>query len=573
MSLLVEIDLGSALPWSDQEDHTWVNVDDDHSWYDGAGYALASMDGYADVHYWEPYIISFTPPRYQLTSTYGGYCKMSFGSIEFSQDLFATTEYWPPPPSFEFKVYFTNSTEEVKHKLFDGTGHLSNLTREGATYDLYPTEYETNLLEEDYIYSEDAEADGYTDDDKDVIPMAFGEVVHVKPTRGPDDDLTRPTYYKSSITGTLAKEITLVTDNGSGNARVTTASTHGFSTGDSVTVEVDDFDHTYNDTHTITVIDSTHFDLPVSYVDDQNGHAYKTGYWRVYDDGIPIPGNVVDNGDGTFSLTATPVGTVSISGTGQYSTLSEVVQWACGIDKLNLTYSSTYARSPSPTLSHWASSQKVLISFLSDISAFWLHLFYISNDTLFLVDIDADHGERTLDETEYFPSSYSLDPPVSLLTAEYEETTRIEDTTGKHLETETIKRSAEGIYFYGDEESTETYSTDNSVIDAALTAMLRHREKIVMHLQMPLLGDMVNIGWGDTTDHTWGDVDGDHTWLSTETDTSPPLPGEKIYLPDTSMKQDLYVGVRCFGVQYDFGQGIVTVDARGSIALTKDDLS
>ena len=159
-----------------------------------------------------------------------------------------------------------------------------------------------------------------------------------------------------------------------------------------------------------------------------------------------------------------------------------------------------------------------------------------------------------------------------MLTAEYEKTTRVEDTTGKHLETETIKRSADGVYFYGDEESTEPYSTDNTVIDAALTAMLRHREKIIMHLQMPLLGDMINTGWENTSEHTWTD-EGGFEWVSTENNIAPPLPGEKIYLPDTSMKLDLYVGVRCFGVQYDFGQGIVTIDARGSIALTKDDYS
>jgi len=646
MALLAEVNLAKAIPWADQLDHVWYN-DETHTWID-VGYVLVSLDGFAGDRYWDAMIIDFTPPRYQASTDWGGYCKMTFGSISFSQDLFAGVGRWPPPPSFPLRLWYTETDESKRYELFDGTAHLDGLNINSVSYNLYPGDYDAELLPEKWQYSEDAEELGYTDDELIAIPRAFGKVLHVTPIRGPDDSSTRPTYYKSDITGNLAVAITSTADNGSGKVRFTSSSAHGFITGDSVSVEVNDFASTYNVTQNVIVIDSTHFDFPlIAYVDDQGGHAFITGdrkvvsaadngsgkvrfatakphgyttgdfvtvqtgdpistynstqaivvidtthfdftaieyidsqsgqadnraeWWAVYDDGVPISSNVVDNGDGTFSLTATPVGTVTISGTGTNASLHEIFTWACGGDRLNLIYESSYKRVSSPLLSHWASSQMVLVDFLSEISAFWKHLYYITKDILFLVDLQIDHGDRTLDESDFFPSSYSYGQPTSMLKAEWTKPLRLEDRKGKQVTSENVEVALTGTYAYGDEKSITVYSIDENVVKAALIDIKSQLDNVTMDLKIPLLGTMKSVFWTDVVGDIWLN-DGDDTWITEQTFYPPPLPGERIWLTDTSMKQTMYVGVICMGIQYDFAEGIVSITGLGSMALDKDDL-
>ena len=88
----------------------------------------------------------------------------------------------------------------------------------------------------------------------------------------------------------------------------------------------------------------------------------------ISDDGVDISENAIELDDGTFFLTEVPIGEVTISGQ-NYSigTLNELFTYAADI--LDLTFDSTYAQSPSPSINYWIDSQEDLLEFLSKVSA------------------------------------------------------------------------------------------------------------------------------------------------------------------------------------------------------------
>lgn len=142
--------------------------------------------------------------------------------------------------------------------------------------------------------------------------------------------------------------------------------------------------------------------------------------YHVYDNGVDICDNVTDNGT-DFTLSVTPVGEVRISGTGTIETLDDLIDFACGVTKLNLTADKTYSASPSPDLSIWIDQQDSIIPILSDVSTGFSHLFYISGSTLYLVSMFSDNGTVTLTPTgkKYYKSGYTYNNPIADITANW----------------------------------------------------------------------------------------------------------------------------------------------------------
>ena len=94
-----------------------------------------STEYLALTHAWDGYAVSIMPPQWRTEYAYGGYCKLGFGSIEFSPDLFS--DDWPPPVQITIDAYYTGTTEAAKELLFEASGYLREITREGVVYDLY----------------------------------------------------------------------------------------------------------------------------------------------------------------------------------------------------------------------------------------------------------------------------------------------------------------------------------------------------------------------------------------------------------------------------------------------------
>lgn len=197
-------------------------------------------------------------------------------------------------------------------------------------------------------------------------------------------------------------------------------------------------------------------------------------------------------------------------------TLVDVVTWFCGGAVLNLTVDTTYARSPSPGVKFTMTQDKIAINLLSDICAFFTHLFYISGSTLYLIDMLADAGSDTITEFEFFPSEYHYNVPISL------------------VRTSNYSRTSD--YPYGNEISlsTEFINTEagnNVALDNIITVM----NKPTCSLKMPLLGSI-------------------------------PTPGKKLSWTDTSLGQDMDAYIRARTIIFDFNREEVIIKGEGVLS-------
>ena len=141
---------------------------------------------------------------------------------------------------------------------------------------------------------------------------------------------------------------------------------------------------TVSATDGISAVAGTASDLVFSYqeLEVYSGQLFKPGLTCFYDDGYPIPENIEAIDTAAFTLTASPVGELTISGVNPtVTTLEDVITWACHEDRLCMTPDITLGRGTSPNVNYWASSQGVLLDFLSEVCAWHTHLFYIAKDT------------------------------------------------------------------------------------------------------------------------------------------------------------------------------------------------
>ena len=552
---LIEISVRDSIIWRDGEtvwcDGPGVN------WYSESVIRLSNED-YSDRRYWSDDIISYTPPQFSIAGATGGYCRMDFGNIELTLNVFAgksktsgnalftdsdvvwldgETEWiddalvsgdptlWPPPREINLRHQYTETDEAGLVLTFVGTGHLATFDRESVHYDLYGDKYDTDLLKEVVNY----------DGDTVTLPLALGAVHYVTPVRQADVG-GFPVYHKGGLSGALAVEVASIADNGSGKARFTTSIAHGFTNLDTVTVEVSNPASTYNTTQIATVIDGTHFDFPlIAYVDDLGGHSFKTGYWRIYDDGVPISGNATDNVDGTFTLDTTNVGNVSISGTGTITTLSDLLTYlSTNLDPaLSYTYDAAL-EGTSPTISYWADSQQLLVDFVSEVAKYFETLFYISNSTIYAVAMDKTNGTRTLTEYDFFPVTYDYPTPISLLKAEWATREAGEWVDGgKYVKSTDEEETVTSGYPYGSEENVTPYQYVRAGITTRLASLLTAKHKCQVQLSIPMSDSL-------------------------------PVPGEQLtYTDESSFTDALDVTMFCRNLIYNFDQDTVVITGDG----------
>ena len=100
-----------------------------------------SVEGHALTHYWDPYVVAFDPPRFEIPYTWGGYAAPRFGAISFSPELFASD--WPPPVSCAITVKYSDTDEASAETLISGTAHLVKISLIEVKYDIYGPSYAT----------------------------------------------------------------------------------------------------------------------------------------------------------------------------------------------------------------------------------------------------------------------------------------------------------------------------------------------------------------------------------------------------------------------------------------------
>lgn len=201
------------------------------------------------------------------------------------------------------------------------------------------------------------------------------------------------------------------------------------------------------------------------------------------------------------------------SATAYNDTLVNVFTDLCGAGKLNLTLDSTAARDPSPNVTHTTSGKQLTINFASKLAAFYTHCFYIEGTTLYLIDMLADNGSRTLTEHQYFPSNYNYNRFVSQIT----------NTTVSRFSTYPAGQVMRVTAYHDTAANVETcFDNIMTVINSPTCA-----------LELPF--------------------------------TSKPEPGEKISWSDTKLGQDTDAWIRARDITYDFDAMIATISGEGAI--------
>ena len=502
-------------------------------------------------HAYKPWVESLSAPSWQMDTEYGGMVKFGFGDITISPGFFKEISVWPPPVQAEITVLYTTSTEAAATTLFTSNAHLVSYGSDSVQYDIRDYEYLQKLLDEGKDY-----------DGNDVtFPRAFGKVMHVTPIRISNEPVNG--YYRYRLGGIqtsgTAKEIIGFTSYGGGaSTKIITASAHGFSNGNTVFIGGSTTFNTVGDYalgHVISAVAATSFVIPVAFVNQElpiNAQVWKSGSVAVFEEGVAIASNVVvDPADpDTFYLTDKVEGSnITVCGTGLDTTVSEIAEW-CQL-KLKethpslATYTSTYARNPSPEVSRWETSQQSVTDFLSGLCASFTHLFYIKDSALVLVDMFLSNGNRSLTEYRFFKGpSYQKFNPLKKLIAEWiaysaEPNTMYDDydgAYGHYIKANELK-AEELLYDYGDEMSIEAFHDKVPQVRSALICIRVIYESDKATIALPFGAAL-------------------------------PVPGERLTWTDTNVPIPVPGYIRTRDISYDFGSHEVKISGEGLFIRT-----
>jgi hypothetical protein len=456
------------------------------TWYT-PGIRYMSLDDYDDRRMWCDDVVSYTPPQYHTAHRTGGICRLDFGTISMKTSAFAGKKE-------SGNALFTNGDVSWADRADEATWVDKAL----ATGDpnMWPPPREIYLKQR------------YTESDESGLVLMFDGIGW----RSGIDPAKRLVTYE--LHGRRYTAQLLETDT----------------------------DYDGNEVPLPRALGLIYYARAVRLPDDGSGRpCYHNMYvagtlgtdWHIHDDGVDIDANGVDNGDGTFSLTASPVGEVTVSGTGVIETLSDLISWAVDDSRLALsyTYNAALEASPSPSLSYLANSQQLLIDFVSSVAAYFRHLYYENGYSLVGVAMGTPNGDRELTDGYDFYQKTSYEDPaaISLIRAAWQQRSAVEETIGKYVKTEDVEVTAESGYPYGSPESVTPYEYTRAAVRTSLAELLEYMLKPEARLSIPISDDL-------------------------------PVPGERItYKDEDNFGQDLNVEMYCRTIRYDFERDTVEI--------------
>lgn len=243
------------------------------------------------------------------------------------------------------------------------------------------------------------------------VPRAFGEVGNRPLIELPPFSQTASSgrywlYDMADIRGTQAKAITGMASGG-GALTTVTSTAHGFSNGDTVYIEITPGDY-YNNSdvgYVISNVAANTFDIPRIYTSTRTGGiAYKTGYWRVYDNNVPFTScfatYYTSPKQALLFCYSKPSGVLTMSGRGYNdagssatNTLALLTAHVAGA--LGYANDTTAARSPSTPLNFWQTEQKPIMEFFGDVLGYATHCGWDNGSTVYIKDIVYTSGGYT----------------------------------------------------------------------------------------------------------------------------------------------------------------------------------
>lgn len=201
--------------------------------------------------------------------------------------------------------------------------------------------------------------------------------------------------------------------------------------------------------------------------------------YTFFDDGVLIDDNWTIAG-GYAERSVDIVGSLTISGTGNMTTLNDVFSWAA--TQMGLGYENIHGGDV--TLNCVISSQMLMVDLLNALAYYCCYQFYIKNDIIYLVNMEQDNGQQEIDEFDFVEISYEWPMPIkkysaawSLLKFDVETTTLIDDP--QEVEYFTVDP-------VGDEVTITPYDETVDDVTSKIAAIVEQDAKVTILLSLPL---------------------------------------------------------------------------------------
>jgi len=408
------------------------------------------------AYWWKPAIVSM-PSMSMAVNKRGGFVRVEMGQIAFALDAFNGE----PPAKANISLDWGLDSTRAIH-IFDGNIYRRQWGAEQINYDLYEPEDDTKLLDD-----------------------------------GLDEQATL--------------QITACTSYAAGaKTQITTSTAHGLSAGKEIYVQKTT---SYNGKMTVdSIISTTEFVLAVAFVANEAGECsenivsrpliignvthmspQRTGQdteetyylpdfanYNAYDDGVLINDHWTNNGDGTVSRSVAVVGELSMSGTGNMTTLADVFTWAAA--RMGLTLENLHGADV--PINHAAYDNELLRDFLDRLAWYCGYMFWILDDILYLADRDHDNGSQDIRQFDFVDIEYNWDMPVKSYSAAW--SVRQFDASIVALATKDRIVTIYTDNSVGDEVTVDVFDEAVSEVKSKITAIATREVKPMIRMVLPL---------------------------------------------------------------------------------------
>jgi hypothetical protein len=213
--------------------------------------------------------------------------------------------------------------------------------------------------------------------------------------------------------------------------------------------------------------------------------------YSFYDDGVLIDDHWTIGG-GYAERSLAIVGELSMSGTGNMTTLADVFSWAC--TRMGITFENVHGADVS--LNHAVYDQQLLVDYLDKIAWYCRYQFTILDGVLTLVDMGRGVGERTLGRVDSLDLRYNWPLVVKRYKAEW----TVREFDAETVSLKSVGRSA--VHYtdsaVGEDETTVTpYDEAVADVEDKLDAIAAGEALVSVSLDLPLdqiprIGEEIN---------------------------------------------------------------------------------
>ena len=206
---------------------------------------------------------------------------------------------------------------------------------------------------------------------------------------------------------------------------------------------------------------------------------FAAGTYHFYENGYPIDDHwTVADGYAERSVNINE--DLSISGTGNMTTLNDVFTWASA--QMGLDYVNVHGGDVS--LNYVEYSQMLMVDFLDKIAYYCNYQFYIKDGVVYLVDMNQDNGQQDIEEFDFVEISYEWPMAIKEYSAAW--TLRKFNSGLVVLENDEKEVKHYTDSAIGDEVSITPYDQTIADVGAKIATIAAQEKKVIVSLSLPL---------------------------------------------------------------------------------------